>query len=150
MKNILIGTLIILAFIGGYFFAKNYNFTIENKTAVLSPTPSGIQSFTPTPETQPTPTGTATKTDEEMIKASLVKKHGWNPDDIVVTVSKNDGQFARGSVKEKSSEVGGGMFLAKKTGGQWEIVFDGNGIPDCTELKTTYLFPQDLLVGICD
>lgn len=33
---------------------------------------------------------------------------------------------------------------------KWEIIFEGNGAPDCDLLKTTYLFPVDFLVGVCD
>ena len=147
MKNILIVLGLILAFVGGYFLSQKYNFKIETKTG--TPTPTVVVESQQLPE-ESTPTETPTKSDEELITAALAKKHGWNPDDIIVTVSKNDGQFARGGVKEKSSEVGGGMFLAVKKNGDWEIAFDGNGVPDCTELKTTYSFPSDILVGVCD
>lgn len=149
MKNILVVFLIILAFVGGYFLSQNYNFKLETKNP--SPTPTVEETVTiPTSMVQISPTLKLIENDEEMIKAALVKKHGWNSDDIIVTVSKNNGQFARGGVTEKSSEVGGGMFLAKKTNGQWEIVFDGNGVPDCSKLKITYLFPKEILVGVCD
>ncbi|PJC32446.1 hypothetical protein CO049_03040 [Candidatus Roizmanbacteria bacterium CG_4_9_14_0_2_um_filter_36_12] len=149
MKNILVVLLIILAFLGGYFLSQNYNFKLETKNP--SPTPTVGEIITaPTSIIQISPTLKPVENDEEMIKTALVEKHGWNSDDIIVTVSKNNGQFARGGVTEKSSEVGGGMFLAKKTNRQWEIIFDGNGVPDCSKLKTTYLFPAVILTGICD
>ncbi len=87
---------------------------------------------------------------QEEIARALADKHQWNIDDIIVTVSKSDAKFARGSVRDKSSEVGGGMFLAVKIDNQWEIAFDGNGAPDCTLLKANYSIPQDFLLGICD
>lgn len=149
MKNFLIVLGFVLTFLAGYLFSKNYNFKLEQKTPAPTPTIE-VKVTGSTTENRPTPTTAPVKSDEELIKAALVVKHGWNSEDIVITVSKNDGQFARGSVKEKTSETGGGMFLAKKIGGQWEIVFDGNGAPDCVVLKTTYSFPKEMLVGVCD
>lgn len=171
MKNLLIGLLIILAFVGGYFFSQKYNLKIESKgssqiSPVISPTSkpnlvgddldehgckgSAGYSWCEIKQKCLRIWEEPCLSDEDAIKQALVKKHGWNSEDIVVTVSKNDGQFARGGVKEKSSEVGGGMFLAVKRNGEWEIAFDGNGVPDCTQLKTTYLFPKEILTDICD
>ena len=149
MKNLIAVALIIIAFLGGYFVSQKYNFKIETKTQL--PTPTGeFKNVEPTTETQINPTIKPDENDGEKIKAALVKKHSWNSDDIIVTVSENDGQFARGGVKEKSSEVGGGMFLAVKKNGEWEIVFDGNGTVDCQMIKSTYQFPLSMLKGICD
>lgn len=149
MKNILIGLLVVAAFIGGYFFSQKYNLKIETKTQLPTPT-TEIENVIPTAETQISPTVKPVENDNEMIKTALVKKHGWNSDDIIVTVSENNGSYARGGVKEKSSEVGGGMFLAMKKLGVWEIIFDGNGGVDCNELKSIYQFPQSMLKGVCD
>jgi hypothetical protein len=170
LKNLLVGLLIIFAFVGGYFFSQKYNFKLEKKTSEISPTvtPSIEKNLIGGDLDEYGCKGSAgyswceTKqkclrmweepclSDEEAIKNALVKKHGWNSDNIIVTVSKNDGQFARGGVKEKLSEVGGGMFLAVKRNGVWEIAFDGNGVPDCTQLKSTYFFSQEILTGVCD
>lgn len=82
-----------------------------------------------------------------IIKQLLVVKHGSSAETLNVTVSKREGEFARGGA---SGQGGGGMWLAKKTDNQWELVFDGNGAPDCQELKTVYLFPDSMLLGVCD
>lgn len=172
LKNLLVGFLIIFAFVSGYFFSQKYDLKIESKNS-----PKTLQAISPTVKDEPLVGNDSDEhgckgsagyswceikqkclriweepclSDEESIKQALVKKHGWNSEDIIVTVSKNDGQFARGGVKEKSSEVGGGMFLAVKRNGEWEIAFDGNGAPDCIQLKTAYLFPKEILTGVCD
>ncbi|KKP86190.1 MAG: hypothetical protein UR89_C0030G0003 [Candidatus Roizmanbacteria bacterium GW2011_GWA2_35_8] len=171
MKNLLVGLLVIFAFVGGYFFSQKYNFKIEDRnTSVTIPTIAPTQStnLVGNDLDEHGCKGSAgyswcegkqkclrvweepCQTDEESIKLALVKRNSWNFEDIVVTISKNDGKFARGGVKEKSSETGGGMFLATKNNGEWQIIFDGNGSPDCLQLKTTYLFPSEMLIGVCD
>jgi hypothetical protein len=174
MKKLLVVFLIILAFFCGYFLSQKYNFKIETKTPTLTVTPTKNQEpfnvggdsdehgckasagnswcevlkkcVRPWEE----PCQEKNNNDEADIKAALVKKHGWNSDEIIVTVSDNNGSYARGGVKEKSSEVGGGMFLAMKKSGAWEIIFDGNGSVDCNQLKNIYQFPQSILQGVCD
>lgn len=170
LKNLLVGLLIFFAFVSGYFFSQKYGFKLEKKTSKVSPTitlsiekkliggdldehgckSSAGYSWCEIKQKCLRVWEKPCLSDEEAIKQALVKKHSWDSEDIIVTVSKNDGQFARGGVKEKSSEVGGGMFLAANKNGIWEIVFDGNGAPDCNQLKVTYLFPKELLTGICD
>jgi len=158
MKYFLFALGFVVTFVAGVLFAQKYNLKIESKnrpsptsiipnqeTSVPTATTESLPSPTSAPSTSPTPT----IDDNTLIKNTLAQKHGWNPEDIIVTISKNDGNFARGSIKEKS-EVSGGMFLAAKIAGQWEIVFEGNGIPNCNQLKTVYLFPASFLTGICD
>ncbi len=176
MKNVLIVLGLIIAFAGGYFISQKYDFRIEDKTspkdmtAELSPSPSPLVTDEPMVGADIDEYGCKPSTGyswceskkkciraweescdpQEEIARALADKHQWNIDDIIVTVSKSDAKFARGSVRDKSSEVGGGMFLAVKIDNQWEIAFDGNGAPDCTLLKANYSIPQDFLLGICD
>lgn len=170
LKNLLVGLLIIFAFVGGYFFSQKYNLKLEEKTTEISPTVTpSIQnnliggdldeygckgsagySWCETKQKCLRVWEESCLSDEEAIKQAMVDKYGWKPEDIIVTVSKNDGLFARGGIKEKLSEVGGGMFLAAKRKGTWDIAFAGNGVPDCVKLKTVYLFPNDILTGVCD
>lgn len=176
MKNVLIVFGFIIAFAGGYFISQKYDFKVENKT--LSKDSVVEVSQSPSPSTTDEPLVGA-DVDEYGCKPSagyswceskkkcireweescdpqveiaraLADKHQWNIDDIIVTVSMSNTQFARGSVRDKSSTTGGGMFLAAKIDNQWEIIFDGNGAPDCILLKVNYSFPQDFLSGICD
>ena len=83
--------------------------------------------------------------DNDLIKQALVNKHGWKIDDILVTISKNDGKYASGGVREKSSEVGGGYFFAVKDNGTWKIVVDGNGTIDCVALIPYPDYPNTLI-----
>jgi hypothetical protein len=176
MKNVLIVLGLVIAFLGGYFISQKYNFKIEDKTlsknipAEISPSPSSTVTGEPLVGADTDEYGCKPSTGyswcefkkkcireweescdpQEEIAQALADKHQWNTEDIIVTVSKSSAQFARGSVREKSSTTGGGMFLAVNKNNQWEIAFDGNGAPDCNLLKVTYSFPPDFLSGICD
>lgn len=176
MKNLFIVIGLIVAFLGGFFISQKYNFKIEDKTPLKDMTAKASPS--PLPQTTGEPLVGA-DTDEygckpsagyswceykkkcireweepcdpqEEIAQALADKHQWDTNDIIVTVSKSNAQFARGSVREKSSTTGGGMFLAVRKNSQWEIAFDGNGAPDCNLLKVTYSFTPEFLSGICD
>lgn len=176
MKNLLIGLLIIVAFIGGYFFSQRYNFKIEPKESI-----NQIPTITTLPTTKPSeivgndldPYGCKSSAGyswceakqkclrvfeekceiekaenlQTIIKELLVQKHGPTANELNVTVAKQIGDYARGGA---SASGGGGMWLSKKINGSWKLVFDGNGAADCTELKTTYLFSSEMLTGICD
>jgi len=93
------------------------------------------------------PTVDETESLKTIIKQLLIEEHGESANGLTITVSKIQGDYARGG----ASETGGGaMWLATKKSGNWQLVFDGNGVPDCNKLKTTYLFPTAILTGICD
>lgn len=181
MKNLLIGLLIIVAFVGGYFFSQKYNFKIESKnssqiTPIISPTIKpkplvgndsdehgckGSAGYTWCEikqkclrtweefcgEISPTIMKEETQDLKMIIKQLLINKYGQTSSGLTITVSKEMGDYARGGASEQG---GGGMWLAKKINGSWQLIFDGNGAPDCGQLKTTYLFPKEILVGICD
>lgn len=170
LKNLLVGLLIIFAFIGGYFFSQKYDFKLTKKNSEVSPTitSSTQENLVGNDVDEHGCRGSAgyswceikqkclreweesCLSDEEAIKQAMVDKYGWDPKNIIITITKNDGRFARGGIKERSSEVGGGMFLAAKRKGLWDIAFAGNGVPDCLKLKTVYLFPNEILTGVCD
>lgn len=110
---------------------------------VQSPSPTVIVKE----EIEPSPTAakklpSPTVDDAIAIKAAMSKKIGVTEENLEVTVSKNTGQFAKGSVKEKT-EVGGAYFLAAKKNGAWIIVYDGQSQPPCQDLDT-YNFPKTL------
>lgn len=149
MKNVLIILGFILAFMGGYFLSQNYNFKLETK----NPSPTAVQVIVTSPPEMPTaavslaPSSDETEDFKTIIKQLLIEKHGESANGLTITVSKIQGDYARGG----ASETGGGaMWLAKKVNNNWQLVFDGNGVPDCNKLKTTYLFPTAILTGICD
>ena len=85
------------------------------------------------------------KSDENLIKNALVTKNNWNPEEINVTISKNDGKYATGETGTVTPQGGGGLFFAKKVNGNWEIVWDGNGIITCEALTKYPDFPSDLI-----
>jgi len=178
MKKLLIVFLIILAFFGGYFFSQKYNLKIESKDLIPSINPTiteeplvggdsdehgckasagyswcevkqkCLRPFEEKCETQlPTPTINETENLKITIKQLLVQKHGSTANELVITVSQNIGDYARGGA---SSSGGGGMWLAKKINNSWNLVFDGNGAPDCSILENQYQFPKSILQGVCD
>ena len=89
--------------------------------------------------------GCTEKDDEKNIKKALLNKHSWNAEDVIITVSKNDRQYASGGVRETSSEVGGGYFFAAKVGGVWKIVADGNGTISCASLVPYPNYPVSMI-----
>ncbi len=148
MKNALIVGGLILTFLAGYFLSQKYNLKVEPKT--VTPTVTPETTGTPTEAITPTTTITPSPKEEDLevvIKQLLIEKYGGSANDMTVTVSQRKGNYARGGVTEPG---GGGMWLAVRTTGDWQLVFDGNGAPDCNLLKVTYSFPADMLVGVCD
>ncbi|MFH0773677.1 MAG: hypothetical protein V1922_05195 [bacterium] len=84
--------------------------------------------------------------DTELIKQALIKKNQWTDGDaIVVTISKNDGTYAKGGVTEKNAQAGGGYFFAVKDKGTWIIVADGNGTISCASLAPYPSYPTTLI-----
>jgi phenylpyruvate tautomerase PptA (4-oxalocrotonate tautomerase family) len=75
--------------------------------------------------------------DEEAIRAALAAHLGANPDELTVVVEQNTGTHARGGVEN-------GYFLAAKIDGQWQILADGQAMPDCT-LVAQYGFPPSMV-----
>lgn len=168
MKNLIVVALIIIAFLGGYFVSQKYNFKVEIKNS----TPTIIPSVTQPPllggdSDEHGCKGSAgyswcevkqkclrvfeEKCEEEdltaIIKQLLVAKHGSSANDLTITVSQKNGDYARGGA---SAPGGGGMWLATKANGNWKLAFDGNGTVDCQMIKTNYQFPAEMLKNFCD
>jgi len=177
MKNLLIGFLIILAFIGGYFFSQKYNFKVESKNPpVVSPTISPTVSPTIKQEIlvgndadehgckgsagyswceqkqkclrvfEEKCEASSQEDIKTIIKNLLVEIHGQSANDLTITVSKQEGDYAKGGA---SAQDGGGMWLATKHDGRWTIVWEGNGVPDCQHIKS-FNFPADMLTNVCN
>ena len=177
MKNLLVGLLIICAFAAGYLFSQKYNLKLEPKTQVqviISPTNQplvgndvdvhgckGSAGYTWCEPKQkclrifeekcevlsPTPTVDETESLKTVIKQLLIQEHGSSANGLIITVSKMTGDYAKGGASEQG---GGGIWLAAKINNQWQLVFDGNGVPDCQNIKANYKFPADILTNICD
>ncbi|MCL4374706.1 hypothetical protein M1523_02490 [Patescibacteria group bacterium] len=82
--------------------------------------------------------------DSAAIKTALVQKHNWDPTQIEVTVSHNDGHYASGGVKETGA-ISGGYFFAVNDQGTWKIIADGNGTIECTSLTSYPDYPTSLI-----
>lgn len=87
--------------------------------------------------------------DVVLITKALAQKTGLSEDAITVTISKHIGDYARGGIVEKTSEVGGAQWFAAKKNGAWVIVHDGQDYPKCSSL-VGYSFPKEILDSCLD
>ncbi len=81
--------------------------------------------------------------DAQGIQKAFADKYHKNIEDITIKVDKYTALHARGTV-QFADEPGGGMFLAVKEKGEWDLVFDGNGSYQC-EFTDPYDFPEDMV-----
>ncbi len=79
---------------------------------------------------------------KETLRQQFALKYPKYAKTISVVLEKGTEDFIRGSLS-LDTEVPGGIFFAKKTGGKWEIVFDGKGPIPCGLSK--YGIPGDML-----
>lgn len=84
-------------------------------------------------------------TTEDAIKNILVEKYNWVAEDILVTVNTDDGMYASGGVRSIDSMTGGGGWFASKKSGDWEVIYDGNGVIMCSNLVGHEDFPGRLI-----
>lgn len=90
------------------------------------------------------------ETVKDAVTRILIEKYNWDKNKVSVQVNKEISDFASGSVGF-GEEIGGGGWLARKVGGRWEVVWDGNGSVDCQKLRTEYKFPDEILKpSFCD
>ena len=71
-----------------------------------------------------------------VIKKYIALKNNSNESSLTITVSKIEGNYAQGGA---SDEGGGGMWFAAKEDGVWKLVWDGNGVIECS---TFTLYPN--------
>ena len=137
---LLILILLILAAAAYWYFVLRASTEL---TPTVTSTKVSTESAKPATEAAKTPDDTA------LITAALVTKTGIAADVIAVTVSQNDGKYAKGTVSSKGEEVGGGYFLAVKINNDWVIVFDGQSTPDCSSVNP-HNFPVALALECLD
>ena len=89
---------------------------------------------------QPT---TPPPSDEELITQAMATKHSKTVAETDLSINENDGSYAQGVVIFDGA-VSGGWWLAAKTGDDWVIVADGNGVVQCDDL-TGYSFPTSMV-----
>lgn len=81
------------------------------------------------------------------VKAGLIAEHGQDAANMTITISKVEGDYAKGMASEQG---GGGIWFAAKAGGVWKLVWDGNGIIMCTDIAPYPAFPKDLVPDCWD
>ncbi len=112
--------------------------------AKICPDGSSVGRVPPSCDFAPCPTP---QTDEKTslvaaVKAGLVAEHGADAASMAITVSTLTGDYAKGMA---SAGAGGGIWFAAKENGTWHLVWDGNGIIDCTSLVPYPAFPTSLI-----
>ncbi|MFA6307312.1 MAG: DUF333 domain-containing protein [Patescibacteria group bacterium] len=81
----------------------------------------------------------------DKIKQLFVKKYQKDQAEVRVTVNQQTKNYARGGVKFGRDGIGeGGIFLASKVNGEWQLVFDGNGMISCSLIED-YDFPASMI-----
>lgn len=80
---------------------------------------------------------------KSQIKKALIAKHGEQVNDLTISVSKIEGNYAQGGASAVG--LGGGMWFAAKVGESWELVWDGNGVVQCDSLKNYPGFPVSFI-----
>lgn len=85
---------------------------------------------------------------ETAIQQALIAKHGTQAAELDVTVSEVAGDYAKGGAGKEG--LGGGMWFAAKVAGDWQLVWDGNGVISCTELENYPDFPTSMIPSCYD
>ena len=88
------------------------------------------------------PTADETQVIKNAVKQALITKHGPSADELTITVSKIQGNYASGGA---SATAGGGMWFAAKVNNVWQLVWDGNGVIFCSDLTNYPDFPNSLI-----
>ena len=80
------------------------------------------------------------------IKEAFAEKYSVKASQVVLDISQETENYARGGVKflpaDETSE--GGLFLATKVDNVWQLVFDGNGSYTCQSIAE-YNFPAEMI-----
>lgn len=83
-----------------------------------------------------------------LIMDAVLERVGLNEEDVVFTVTINTGTHAKGNIRDVGA-VGGGYWLAVKSGGKWVAVYDGQANPPCEDVDL-YNFPSDMVPECMD
>lgn len=135
-------TIIIISAVGAFaYFLGKGSFNFSKRTA--SPSPS------PVSQLQPPSTPTPVVDETESIKEAIYEMVGSDATEVNVTISENTGIHATGGVVDWNSEVGGGYWIAAKSGGEWIGVYGGQSHPTCSQIDP-YNFPTDMLSECLD
>lgn len=138
----------VLVFLGATLYYKGLpSFPSYNK----NPVATTIETITQTPipivvATTASPSATQIADQNisiiSAVQAALVAEHGSDAQTLNVTISKIEGDYAQGGA---SGQGGGGMWFAAKVNGIWKLVWDGNGIIQCSDIAPYPSFPKDMI-----
>ena len=80
--------------------------------------------------------------DEVLIKQALLQVSNIPENKLEFEIADNNGQIARGTIKNKDDQGGAGWFAAKNqnTQNKWKVTYIGQGVPKCTEVNP-YNYP---------
>ncbi len=85
-------------------------------------------------------------TTAHLIADAFSVKYHQSADTFIISVTANDGSYARGTVNY-SDAPGGGVWFAARTANRWEIAYDGNGIVPCEAIAN---FPRTIVPTCID
>ncbi len=80
---------------------------------------------------------------ENVIQKYIALKHKSDENSFTISVSKIEGNYAQGGVSDEGG--GGGMWFAAKEDGVWKLVWDGNGIIQCSIFTLYPNFPTSMI-----
>lgn len=138
----ILATIVAIRFIGGNedtWLCENGGWVRHgNPTA---PMPSGGCPPSSSPSASVTISATPSETVEQAMIQALAEKYNRDKHDVELTVSKNEGGFARGSVRF-AGEMGGALWFGAVTDEGWVLVHDAQGPLECT-IAEKYQLPQE-------
>ncbi|MCL4367323.1 hypothetical protein M1563_04115 [Patescibacteria group bacterium] len=94
------------------------------------------------PNITPTPTPDQKTVLESVMKKSIALKHKSDESSLDVSVSTIEGDYAKGMVSDSG---GGGLWFAAFEDGVWKLVWDGNGIIECSTFDLYPNFPTSMI-----
>jgi len=140
---VLVTAIVVLA--GAYLFFKGPPVIPQYSRNPVS-TESAIPTEVATQVPSPTPADESALIIEG-VKTGLIAEHGVDAANMTITISKVEGDYAKGMA---SDQGGGGIWFAAKVGSTWKLVWDGNGLINCTDVAPYPLFPKDLIPDCFD
>lgn len=130
----------VIVFLGATVYYKGWpNFSKPSGVSVVSTEEASPAATVPV--VSPSPTD-ETEVIIAAVKKGLIAEHGQAAAAMTITVSKVEGEYAKGMASE---EGGGGLWFAAKLNGVWTLVWDGNGIVDCASVSPFPEFPTSMI-----
>lgn len=106
-----------------------------------APMPTGGCGQSPSPSVSAVPSADPGGSVEQAMKRALAEKYRREVGDIELTVNKNIGGYAQGSVSF-AGEMGGALWFGADTEDGWVLVHDGQGPAECSTLEK-YGLPKE-------